>query len=470
MAWPTWVETNTNRFLTLYQFLEVVKLKLNGIRNEKTFADLPRNVTDNHYLYYLNSVNPEASNPWIRPIRTGAKRLKDTVKGVRRIRDYFEDVSLKNLGAIFKWFWSWLKHRFRRTRKFVTYKANPQAKPGIIKVNADARILLASDWGTGTADVIEISNVMKSTNPPPDITIHLGDVYYTGEKEEYEQYFFPYWPKGTHPQHPVLLLNANHEMYSGGYGYFDYALKQVNQEASYFCVENDHWRIIGLDTGYHSVKADKGKVEKQSSKKVKLPKPVIKWLREVVFTNPSDTRGVILLSHHQWFCSFGTEYPTPALQLRPWIKKPALWFWGHEHVFAAYGFTEEVDGQRDRGIPVYARCIGHGGMPIQIDRVLEKLDKRKNQERRTRELIVWDKRIDRTVEGTILGYNGFVDLQFKGKKLVASYRDKRNVLLREVWEATPNGVQGKLLSCKLDPEPGRKIEELYGEGIEKQAA
>lgn len=26
------------------------------------------------------------------------------------------------------------------------------------------------------------------------------------------------------------------------------------QRATYFCVEDKHWQIIGLDTGYHSVK------------------------------------------------------------------------------------------------------------------------------------------------------------------------------------------------------------------------
>ena len=55
----------------------------------------------------------------------------------------------------------------------------------------------------------------------PDITIHLGDVYYTGEKEEYTDYFFPDWPLDNHPEHGTFLLNANHEMYSGGYDYFD---------------------------------------------------------------------------------------------------------------------------------------------------------------------------------------------------------------------------------------------------------
>src|ERR1700733_11629463 len=41
------------------------------------------------------------------------------------------------------------------------------------------RIALAGDWGTGTDEAQQIADNMMI--PHPEITIHLGDVYYVGE-------------------------------------------------------------------------------------------------------------------------------------------------------------------------------------------------------------------------------------------------------------------------------------------------
>ncbi len=419
-----------------------------AVRPEERFIDLPRDQLDNHYFYYQEYINPRARDKWVRPFRT-EPRLRGQKRGkMRKVRDFFEKFTLANLGAMLKWAWSWLKFRFKRPHKFVTYSAPASARPGLIQMSNQARILLASDWGTATEDAVAVGQAMAALTPRPEVTIHLGDVYYTGETAEYRDYFFPYWPEGTHPEHPVLLLNANHEMYSGGDGYFEYALKRVGQEASYFCLENDHWRIIGLDTGYHSIKSEKGSVDKQDARKLKLPEALVKWLDEVVFTDPSDPRAVILLSHHQWFCAFGSEYYRPAQQLRPFVQKPALWFWGHEHVFAVYDFVRDVinsEGQRFEGIPVYARCIGHGGMPLQIARLNEKKAEREREGRR-RPLLIWDQRQNRRVQDTEVGFCGFADLQFELDQLVVSYRDQTGrVLLKEAWRQTRDGLEGTVL-------------------------
>ncbi len=45
-------------------------------------------------------------------------------------------------------------------------------------------------------------------------------------------------------------LNSNHEMYSGGFGYFDMALPAMHQDASYFALQNTNWLFVGLDTAY----------------------------------------------------------------------------------------------------------------------------------------------------------------------------------------------------------------------------
>jgi hypothetical protein len=56
-----------------------------------------------------------------------------------------------------------------------------------------------------------------------------------------------------------FCLDGNHEMYARGFAYFDRILpalgpmlhgKPCAQKASFFCLENEYWRIIGLDTAY----------------------------------------------------------------------------------------------------------------------------------------------------------------------------------------------------------------------------
>jgi hypothetical protein len=39
-------------------------------------------------------------------------------------------------------------------------------------------------------------------------------------------------------------------MYSGGEAYFNVVLKAFGQPQPFFCLENEHWRLIGLDTAY----------------------------------------------------------------------------------------------------------------------------------------------------------------------------------------------------------------------------
>jgi hypothetical protein len=76
-------------------------------------------------------------------------------------------------------------------------------------------------------------------------------------------------------------------MYARGFGYFDHILPALairggpgGQRASYFCLENDHWRIIGLDTAYNSVGAPL--IERFIQSDCALPAELIDWLRTTV--------------------------------------------------------------------------------------------------------------------------------------------------------------------------------------------
>jgi hypothetical protein len=89
----------------------------------------------------------------------------------------------------------------------------------------------------------------------PTMAIHLGDIYYGGIAAECET-FVQLWPFQTNTRNPLigippktsLELNGNHEMYSGGDAYFNVVLKAFGQSQPFFCLGNEHWRLIGLDT------------------------------------------------------------------------------------------------------------------------------------------------------------------------------------------------------------------------------
>jgi len=93
------------------------------------------------------------------------------------------------------------------------------------------------DWGTGLTESDLVMARLTTHNPA--YLIHLGDVYYAGtKKEERGPFFLAHWP--TTPEGRSFTLNSNHEMYSGGHGYFNVALADTRFKAqcgtSYFRV------------------------------------------------------------------------------------------------------------------------------------------------------------------------------------------------------------------------------------------
>jgi hypothetical protein len=333
---------------------------------------------------------------------------------------------------------------------------------------AEVVVALAADWGTGTESAYRVSDRIRSISP--DITIHLGDVYYSGTREEYKTYFMAprTWHRGSlKPTGPAdargtYVLNANHEMYSGGEGYFDVALPELDQEASYFCLENDYWRIIGLDTGYHSTRGISKLIPCNDS--TKLDSAELEWLEGVVCANSSDRRPIVLLTHHQWFSGFSdNDYPKIGMQLQPYLDRVALWFWGHEHRFAGYTKFSPT------GVKVRARCIGHGGMPVELDVQPNKYSwpiYRPPIQPRFHEAAVFnDQRYDRMVKGTKVGFCGFAVLKFRAEQLEVSYMDEREwgtPLLQETWRQSDGDLSGSVTLFETEPsfQRLRPIEDL----------
>jgi hypothetical protein len=215
------------------------------------------------------------------------------------------------------------------------------------------RVLLVGDWGSGIPRAQQVATAMRSSLEQAVRegrrchVIHLGDTYYTGTEREYRLRFLAHWP--VYPTDSLAdtsswCLNANHDMYSGGYDYFDYLLKEPRfsrqGRSSYFSLENDHWQLLGLDSAY----ADGDFYGAQPA-----------WVEEQRLAAPQKAGG--LLTHHQPFSAFETSGPLMLDRLRLTLNRKAIraWFWGHEHRCAIY---------KPRGGIEYPRLIGHGGVPV----------------------------------------------------------------------------------------------------------
>jgi hypothetical protein len=227
-----------------------------------------------------------------------------------------------------------------------------QGPAPINPIGNKARIILLSDWGTGVPRAQDVAKsarrfIDEADRQGRDVhVVHLGDVYYSGYKFEYDQNFLPYWPvnKDEADKFPSYNLNGNHDMYSGGFDYFDYLLAdrrfRRQQQCSFFGLENDFWQLLALDTAY--LDAD-------------LAEPQPKWVLDA--RNSAPHKKGILLSHHQPFSAFEDAGPEILKKLKPVTDQDLIlgWWWGHEHRCAFYAPRPEVR---------YGRCIGYGGVPI----------------------------------------------------------------------------------------------------------
>jgi hypothetical protein len=137
-------------------------------------------------------------------------------------------------------------------------------------------------------------------------------------------------------------------MYSGGEPYFTKTLPAFGQEASYFAFQNDNWLLVGLDVAYRDHAIDDEQVE---------------WLARLLAR--AGDRRVVLFSHHQLFSHFESQgeklwtHPRFGEILRS--KRIFAWYWGHEHRCSIFEAADATFG-------LFARCIGHSGMPQSRDR------------------------------------------------------------------------------------------------------
>lgn len=358
------------------------------------------------------------------------------------------------------WVLIYLKHRFGRRHPFLDYRHD--ASHGVFALTAafpldgerpstgEIRVSMAGDWGAATPEAHAVATRIREFHP--HYTIHLGDIYFVGDAIEVRENCLGdargkpiravSWPLGSRGS---FALNGNHEMYANGQGYFKVFLPRLGmrpgsrmrpsgQPASFFALENDDWIIVAVDTGYNSVGMPV--LERVAYLKrlpclggdCSLPAALMEWLREIIQPRLAG-RGVILLSHHQYYSSFERPLAKAAQQLRQVIDKPVLWFWGNQHRLAIYGPC-----RLKNGIEAYGRSIGHGGLPVVIHQ-------KPRHPPGQGPLVVYDEREYRRVGSTPVGHNGYANLIFQGHRLRIEYRDLRkrdNLLLTEDWE-TRNG-------------------------------
>jgi hypothetical protein len=239
-------------------------------------------------------------------------------------------------------------------------------------------------------------------------------------------------------------------MYANGGGYFDVFLPRLGlksptgimsgQQTSFFCLQNQYWRLIAIDTGYNSIGVPILSHVPLINKipgiggDCKLHSDLIDWLKVVLTDKNSDKRGLVILSHHQNYSGFQEEYEKPAEQL--WdagIRRPVLWFWGHEHRLAGY----ELFGTC--ALKSFGRCVGHGGMPVDT-----------GEPRKEPRPVFYDDR--RAKNG--FGVNGHVNLTFSGPNLKTVYVDlDGKELLREEWGADNSGAVQLISKEKLISDP-----------------
>jgi predicted phosphodiesterase len=226
------------------------------------------------------------------------------------------------------------------------------------KVPQKARIAILGDWGTGQPEAKSL--LAAIARKKPDVIFHLGDVYYSGTEFEVTNYFLNIWNQilGL-PQSGIrtFSLSGNHDMYCGGGPYYQ-MIQSLGQPASYFCLRNDDWQFIALDTGLHDDDAF-------NSSPTYLEDTEVQWLKDKIDT--AGNRKTVLLSHHQLFTAFeaiakGWLNEKLNNQLAPFFPKVAVWFWGHEH--------NQVIYKRFQG--VLGRCIGHGAYPVGITEIADK--------------------------------------------------------------------------------------------------
>ncbi|MDZ4798056.1 MAG: metallophosphoesterase [Bryobacteraceae bacterium] len=288
---------------------------------------------------------------------------------------------------------------------FLLHGSNDAYRYPLVENAGVASAALFSDWGTGLYHSQLIACDIAARGPGQ--AVHLGDVYYTGRASEFRDRCVAMLQQGMLQRMPVYSLNANHEMDTNGVAYFkfldwklklpqpDYATQR--QQASYFCLHNQNYQIIGIDTAY--------------SRNGRLAADTYTWLTHQLQHGRIEGKINILLSQNEPYDRLDeSERDLLGTDLGALRGKIDLWFWGDEHYAALWGPRG--------GVPFFGSCIGHGGFPY------ERLSQRCDFMTPLADLI-WCGTGFRMEARRDRGNNGYVWLDMKPDELTLIYIDWR---------------------------------------------
>jgi hypothetical protein len=280
-------------------------------------------------------------------------------------------------------------------------------------------VIVVGDWGTGLDGARAVASYMAEEVDDALAAgreahvVHLGDVYYSGLRAEVQRNFLGsgLWPVTLdQSRHGVTswALNGNHDMYGGGHGYFGTLLgderfsrqRSPNGSAtSFFRLTSPEWEIVGLDTSWDEDVMAKGFVGV-------LEEPQGAYVSRVA---DESNRRLMLLSHHQYVSVYseedlGTTLPTKLAAVLD-NGRVSAWIWGHEHRCMGFQATNGV---------AFARCVGHGGVPVPVHAAAVPIPQPGE----------WEERTYITMDGTNWGRLGFAILDFTGRQVQVRYRDE----------------------------------------------
>ena len=248
-------------------------------------------------------------------------------------------------------------------------------------------LFVFGDWGTGLGPATEVTKrigeqLRTSEGDRQLHVIHLGDVYYVGESDEYAERVLPYWPEPAVRSKVIgsWSLNGNHDMYSGGHGYFDAFLRQDfmlrwhgderGEPSSFFLIEDRDWQVFGLDTSWNlpslgSAIFGEPTLKDYGGQNGLLTREQVKWMAG----QRNLAKGCILLTHHQPAASRTSEsqHADDAVAMLKSARIYSLidaWIWGHEHRCVVFKPRAERMTRRLKDAPDFCACLGNAGVPV----------------------------------------------------------------------------------------------------------
>ena len=293
---------------------------------------------------------------------------------------------------------------------------NPE--PADHRIADDARVVVVGDWGTGLERAQHVARHMAEAVTEAQgagreaHVVHLGDVYYSGVPAEYDRHVLAdgWWPVTTTQSEEGVTswsLIGNHDMYSGGWGFFDHLLADPRfarqrssggKPTSWFRLKSPSWTIAGLDTSWNSdvvSRGNTGVLEDPQAARLQ------QWAAE------AGAGKLMLLSHHQYVTiddprGIGEDLAQEVAPLAT-TNRITAWLWGHEHRCIGFA-TDEIP---------YMRCIGHGGVPVPSRPPRDPLPPP----------AVWEVTGSYEADGQRWGRFGFAVLDFAGDTIEVTYRD-----------------------------------------------